>query len=201
MGKRIASCALFAGALFIFSCFGIAPGCLSQEPPSRVPVSSADSIPNRYGLALLYANTYKPVNDIGLLMATGVALFDYEKVWHHRAPEPLRFKVEVSAGSAVRDRSGFVGGANLFALYYLGRPAAAFRPYVEGGIGCIYTSFRVKGQGLRFNFNPQLGVGTEFNVGNATHFTAVRLHHISNGGLHHDNRGINSVALQVGRFF
>lgn len=176
-------------------------GCLSRELPSGTPVSSTPTIPDRYGLALLYANTYKPVNDVGFLMVTGVAFFDYEKVWHHKAPELLRFKVEVAAGSAVRDKSGFVGAANIFALYYLGRPAAAFRPYVEGGIGGIYTSFRVEGQGLRFNFNPQLGLGTEFDVGNAVYFTAVRLHHISNGGLHHDNRGINSVALQLGRFF
>jgi hypothetical protein len=29
----------------------------------------------------------------------------------------------------------------------------------------------------------------------------LRLHHVSNAGLHKDNRGINSVVLQVGFFF
>lgn len=200
MGKRTTRCGVLAAALLFVSCFGAPFGCLSEQLSSGTPVASADPIPDRYGLAILYANTYKPVNDIGFLMAAAVAIFDYEKIWHHKAPEPLRFKIEVSAGSAVRDKSGFVGAANIFALYYLGKPAT-FRPYVEGGVGGIYTSFRVEGQGLRFNFNPQLGVGIEFNAGNPIYFTAVRLHHISNGGLHHDNRGINSVALQVGRYF
>jgi hypothetical protein len=30
---------------------------------------------------------------------------------------------------------------------------------------------------------------------------ALRLHHVSNGSLYRDNRGIHSVGLQVGRFF
>lgn len=191
---------LFA-ALVMVSWLGTPGICLSDQSPSVPGLTSEEPVPNRYGLALFFANTYKPVNDIGMVMATGIALLDYEKVWHHKAPEPLRFKVELSAGSATRDKSGFVGSANMFALYYLGRPTS-FRPYVEAGIGVIYTSFRVEGQGLRFNFNPQLGVGTEFSTGDgSTYFAAARLHHISNGGLHHDNRGINSVALQLGRLF
>lgn len=91
----------------------------------------------------------------------------------------------------------------MFALYYLeGFSYKSFRPYIEGGIGVIYTDFKVDGQGLRFNFNPQMGIGTEFKVGSdTTFFTALRLHHISNGGLNHENTGISSVTVSLGRFF
>jgi hypothetical protein len=47
-----------------------------------------------------------------------------------------------------------------------------------------------------------MGIGTEIKSrSGVSFFSALRLHHISNGGLHHDNRGINSVVLIVGRFF
>jgi lipid A 3-O-deacylase len=75
-------------------------------------------------------------------------------------------------------------------------------PYVEGGIGVIYTDFQVEGQGLRFNFHPQIGIGTEFQLNSGEpFFTAIRLSHISNAGLDHENRGVNSVVFMVGRFF
>jgi lipid A 3-O-deacylase len=159
--------------------------------------------PDRFGMGLTGGNSYSPVNDITFLQATGFALFDHEKIWGHKAPEALRFKVEGSIGSTTRpDRKLMVSG-HIFALYYLKLLAfGAFQPYIEGGIGIIYTDFQVEGQGLRVNFNPQVGIGTEFKVGaDTTMFTTVRLHHISNGGLNSDNTGVNSVTLTVGRFF
>jgi len=96
-----------------------------------------------------------------------------------------------------------MASASIFALYYLDRIAkGSFRPYVEGGIGGIYTEWKVDGQGSHLNFNPQLGIGTEFSVGtDATYLAALRLHHISNAGLKEDNRGANSIVFVIGRFF
>ena len=159
--------------------------------------------PTRYGLAIAGGNTYSPENDITFALLSGFILFDYEKVWHHKAPEPLRFKVEFNAGVTTRPETRAVISSGILALYYLrSLTTNVLRPYVEGGIGIIYTDFQVKGQGLRFNFNPQMGIGTEFKTSsNVTLFSALRLHHISNAGLHHENRGINSVVLMLGRYF
>jgi len=160
-------------------------------------------LPTRYGLAIEGGNTYSPENNITFALLSGFILFDYEKVWHHKAPEPLRFKVEFNAGVTTRPETRAVISSGILALYYLkSLNTNVLRPYVEGGIGFIYTDFQVKGQGLRFNFNPQMGIGTEFKTSsNVTLFSALRLHHISNAGLHHENRGINSVVLMLGRFF
>jgi hypothetical protein len=159
----------------------------------------------RYGLSLAYGNTYSPTGDIGFLLLTGVALFDYDRIWPHRAPKALRFKVEGAAGATVKSefRGRFVASISAFALYYLDRLSGkGLRPYIEGGIGVIYTDFQVEGQGLRFNFNPQLGIGAEFPSGSKKpYFAALRLHHISNAGLDDENRGINSVVFTLGRFF
>ncbi len=159
--------------------------------------------PDRYGMGLAIGNTYDPKNDITFVQASWFALFDYEKVWRHKAPEALRFKVEGNVGTTTRPDKRLIVSANIFSLYYLNSLASKdFKPYVEGGIGIIYTDFKVDGQGLRFNFNPQLGIGAEIAASSKNPFLlSLRLHHVSNGGLDKDNRGINAVTINLGRFF
>lgn len=171
-------------------------GVLAEE---KDPVD----IPNRYGLAVAVGNTYDPDSDVSFMMISGFALFDYEKIWPHRAPEALRFKIEASAGATWRPNARFMGSVGILALYYLdGLAGKGFRPFVEGGIGGIYTDWRVEGQGSRINFNPQLGFGVEFSAGKGPPFFVTgRLHHVSNAGLADDNRGVNSIVLLLGTFF
>ncbi len=159
--------------------------------------------PTRYAVAASVGTTYDPVGDIEFVLGSAVGLFDYDSVWPHRAPAPLRFKVEVTAGATTAPTLRSLCSANIFALYYLERfSTGGIRPYAEAGVGLIYTDFRVEGQGLRFNFNPQAGVGAEFGSREEhTWYAAVRLHHISNGDLHHENRGVNGVLFTVGRYF
>jgi len=164
---------------------------------------SLDDVPNRYGFATVIGNTYDPDDNIGFALLSGFALFDYDKIWHHAAPAPLRFKVEAGIGSTWTKEKEVMVSAGIFALYFLdGFSGHGLRPYVEGGIGGIYTGWKVEGQGSHLNFNPQIGIGTELSIGSGPpFFTAVRLHHISNAGLKKDNRGANSIVLVVGCFF
>ena len=160
-------------------------------------------IPDRYGLGLTIGHTVDPVGDIDFLMVTGSALFDYEKVWRHPAPRDLRFKVEASLGGSFRPSCDLMASAEMLALFYL-EPLStrSFKPYIEGGIGVIFPEHRVKDQGLHLNFNPQIGFGSEFSFEDgATYFASLRWHHISNGGLDDENRGVNSIVLVIGRFF
>jgi len=86
---------------------------------------------------------------------------------------------------------------------------ARLTPYLEGGLGLVYTDFQVKdpeppyeSQGSRINFNPVIGIGLDFNRNPADrYFAAVRLSHISNADLNSENRGVNSIIFQVGRYF
>ena len=162
-----------------------------------------DEIPTRYGLATILGNSYTPSTDISYVQISGFALYDYDRVWHHAAPEALRFKVECSLGVRTRRQTRVMASLGILALHYLDNFASKrLRPYVEAGIGVAYTDFKVEGQGLRVNFNPQVGIGTEFLVDSGPpYFAAIRLQHISNAKIDHDNRGINSVVLMIGRFF
>ncbi len=164
---------------------------------------SSDEIPTRYGMAAVFGKTFDPVSDMNYLQLAGFVMWDYDKVWHHRAPEPLRFKVEGLVGSTISPDRRAIVSIGILALYYLDFISTPqLRPYTEGGIGVVYTDFQVEGQGARFNFNPQMGIGTEFKAGSGPpYFGAVRLSHISNAGLYEDNRGVNSVIVLIGRFF
>ena len=150
-----------------------------------------------------YGYTYDPQQNLSFLLARVFAIYDYGTVWHQDRPAALRFKVEGAAGSTLTPARDLILSANMLALYYPGKlDNSSLRPYVEGGIGVIYTQFRVQGQGLHFNFNPLLGVGCELVQKDGSNpFAAIRLHHLSNAEIYHENRGVNSVVLQIGRFF
>jgi lipid A 3-O-deacylase len=180
---------------------------LAMAPyPGKVlaEASPPDEIPIRYGAGGTFGYAFNIDDDTVLFsQAVGFALFDLQTLWRHAALDPLRFKVEFSAGSTLNPDNRFMASAGILALYYLDWFAVgSFRPYFEGGGGAIFTDFRVDGQAYRFNFNPQVGVGTEFKArSDLSCFTAVRLHHISNAGLNDDNRGINSIVFMLGLYF
>ncbi len=162
-----------------------------------------NEIPTRYGMAAVLGKTFDPVNDIHFVQVSGFIMWDYERVWRHRASDSLRFKVETTVGTTTSPKARAMVAVDMMALYYLEPfPHPKIHPFLEGGVGLIYTDFQVEGQGLRFNANPQIGIGTEFYVDSeAPYFMTIRLQHISNGGLHKDNRGVNFFVFMIGRFF
>jgi hypothetical protein len=182
----------------LFCCLAL----VLPEPAQAAEQQTDNFAPTRYGVGLLVGSAYDP-DRFGLLIAQGQLLLDYDRVFRHAAPEALRLKLEANAGiSTAGDRRGLLA-VNALALYYLDRfKYGSWTPYAEAGIGLIYTDFQLAGQGLRFNFNPQLGVGGEYSLADGGALSlALRLHHISNGNLHEQNRGINSALLMIGYLF
>ncbi|WP_051434821.1 acyloxyacyl hydrolase [Desulfonatronum lacustre] len=157
----------------------------------------------RLGLGLGYGLAYGPGDVKDFALVTGFMLFDYEDIWPHAAPEPLRFKIEASLGGTTEGSSRGLASVGGLALYYLdGLGGSLFRPYGEAGVGVMYSEHKVAGQGSRLNFNPQIGIGVEFPGHNQSRIWAsLRLHHLSNAGLHKDNRGVNSLVLMMGYYF
>ena len=179
--------------------------CLVLSCPVFAQDATADESkysPTRYGAALLVGNAYDPDN-IGLLIAQGQMLVDYDRIFWHAAPKSLRLKFEANAGLTTDGRQRSLLAVNMLAMNYLERyRSGCWTPYVEAGIGLIYSDFRVDGQGLRFNFNPQAGAGYEYALENGAALTmALRLHHISNGNTYDENRGVNSALLLFGYLF
>ena len=159
--------------------------------------------PEQTGIALNLGSSYDPDPIFRFAQLSLMALYDYEQIMSHPAPEALRFKIEGSVGAADVSSNRAMVALNIFALYYLnGVSRGEFKPYVEAGIGIAYNDFQVDGQGLRFNFNPQAGIGAEWQMfGTQPWYSALRAYHLSNGNLHSDNRGINGVLFQLGVSF
>jgi lipid A 3-O-deacylase len=187
---------LSLGLIIVLVFLGSANTALSED-------NRENDIPTRYGMAAVLGKTFDPVDNIYFTQLSGFIMWDYDKVWHHWAPDPLRFKVEGTAGLTVSPNIRAMASIGMMALYYLEFIARdRLMPYLEGGIGVVYTDYQVEGQGSRFNFNPQIGIGMEFKVNSGKpFFTALRLSHISNAGLQDENRGVNSVVWMLGRFF
>jgi lipid A 3-O-deacylase len=157
----------------------------------------------------LYAGTAYDWSDLHFYLASWQVLFDYDAIWPHRAPQGLGIRVEGNVGAAHGSEfSGtrVIASGNFLAVYEFAPapegpercraagPRARFVPYVEAGVGLIYTDFQREDQAYRVNFNPVAGLGLRTRTG----FLSLRLHHLSNGGLNDDNRGINSVVLGFG---
>ena len=196
---RKVRCSVIIGVALIAS--SLLATDLSQAAASEPDDSRAPALePTRAGVALSCGVSYSP-SGVDFCLLTGILLFDYDRVWPHKAPESLRFRVEYSLGAIVEPETRLMTSANMIAqFYYPGTSAGRVRPYLGGGIGIIYTDFKVEGQGWKINFNPLLGLGVEFGPDPAL-FLDVRLHHISNGGLDEENTGVNSVQLMLGRYF
>ena len=181
-------------ALVILYC----PGSLSAQ-------SNEGYAPTESGIFLNSGYTYDPSDGAIFSQISLFRLYDYDRVWKHKAPDNLRFKVEGSVGSALLDDNDvkFIANAGVLALIYLDRfETDRIKPYLEAGIGVIYTDYRVTGQDYRFNFNPQAGIGIEFKrKGNQNRFVSLRMHHISNGGFGSLNRGQNSIVFAFGQYF
>jgi lipid A 3-O-deacylase len=176
---------------------GANAGAGSPKTPAKDP-----PLPTQYGASVEYDYAFDPPPNPSFMLARVFAIFDYGSVWHQDCPNTLRFKVEAAAGSTLNPGNDLIVSVNMLALKYPFKLGPGLRPYVEGGIGVIYTQFRVPGQGLHFNFNPLLGVGCEMPQADGKNFFAtIRLHHLSNAELNHNNRGVNSLGLQIGRFF
>lgn len=159
--------------------------------------------PDKNGLALQLANNYDPNFNITSVTTNFSLHYDHGQLWDDVRSGNKELKLEGVLGALVRpDVRLMVSIGMLYAYYPDLVDTKGFRPYVEAGIGGIYTDYRVDGAAYRLNFNPQLGIGAviPFEDGGSG-FLGFRLHHISNGRTNSDNQGVNSLLIQVGRYF
>ena len=183
---------LATGMIFIFC--SLLPSQLTASPLTN---------PEQLSIAATIGSTYDPDPTFSFTQISIVGLYDYDQIMPHRAPDPLRLKLEGSFGFTDHTDRRFLGSFNFFAHYFLEKlETTSFRPYVEAGVGVVYGDFQLDGQGLRVNFNPQAGFGCEYRTkSDNRYYGGVRAYHISNGGLHRDNRGLNGMLLQIGIIF
>ncbi len=160
-------------------------------------------VKHRNALTFSYGHSYDPTNDINFLMLNYHQIYRYKDFALHDAPDQLHFKLEYAAGMRTLGKDRLVLSFGFFAMYYLDpSEVAPIRPFIDAGVGGIYTDFQNKDQGLRLNFNPRASLGVEIKLpDNKPYLLMLRAHHISNGGIDDNNRGINSLFLMFGKYF
>ena len=193
--------AFILNSLYILAAFALllssAASVKAADAPGRHSPMNAVSVITGY--------TYDPAEDIWFGQAVLSRLYDIDGIVGFKMPENLRFKLEGAFGASHVDNGKTRAniGAGIMALYYLDAiRTPTLRPYIEGGSGVVYTDYQVRGQDFRFNFNSQGGIGVEIRQNDAPPwFMAVRINHISNAAIGDENRGLNAVLVNIGRFF
>lgn len=185
----------------------VSPWLILAALSAALPAGAADAgayRPTRYALGAGAGNSYHPDGGAAWFLGTAAVLLDYERIAPHLAPDALAMKFEASAGLATVPQPRGTLSANMLANYTLENCCGGHTvPYVEAGIGLIFTDFRRNGQGLNLNFNPVAGFGVLFrdDSGVDRAYTAIRFHHVSNGGLHKENTGVDSALWTMGVMF
>ena len=149
----------------------------------------------------IYGGTAYDWSRMSFCMVSFQQLYDYDAICPPRhAPDGLGLRFEADIGAAVgTDFPGqrLMASGNFLTVYEFDSPKKnKMVPYIEGGVGLIYTDFRRPDQGLRLNFNPVMGAGLRMG----SKFVFVRLHHISNSGLDDQNHSINSIVFGFGAY-
>lgn len=72
-------------------------------------------------------------------------------------------------------------------------------PFVEVGAGGVVENLDLRDLDGELQFQLHAGLGLRYLLNNQSSFTlSARLHHLSNGGLGGDNRGMNNALVLVG---
>jgi opacity protein-like surface antigen len=88
-------------------------------------------------------------------------------------------------------------GLPVFTYYF--DTGTRLAPYIEGGLGLLYTDLRGYSLGGHFSFMENIGVGASYFLSKNLAFNAMwRYRHISNANLYDDNAGLDSSVILAG---
>ena len=90
-------------------------------------------------------------------------------------------------------------GLPLFIRYSVPFGSTGLKWFVEGGVGPMYMTQPTEEQSTKFNFIDQAGTGFRYALSERLDLElGYRIRHVSNGGIHQPNSGINGHTGLVG---
>jgi hypothetical protein len=128
---------------------------------------------------------------IPLLPQIGFDINPLAEKLHIKPEGVLEFIVEPVMNVVINPDTNAEVGCSLF-LKYSDKVTSRIAPYIEGGLGMIYTTLHTHEQGTQYNFISQAGVGLQFFI--SRHFALTggyRFRHLSNAHIHKQNKGID----------
>jgi opacity protein-like surface antigen len=153
---------------------------------------------------------YSPSNHVqyyALQPYVGFRLWHAADDWFEAHDIAARWIVEPWVALVHDDKGPFkttsfeIGVSPLFARLTFFKDAL-FRPYVEAGLGILYTDLRGQDLGTRVQFSSQGGAGLEYMLRPDLSLTlSGRFRHISNAGMGSSNPGFNTLYGMLGVTF
>jgi opacity protein-like surface antigen len=112
----------------------------------------------------------------------------------------LQYVLEAWAGGTNSPyTSAFEIGVNPISLRLSWDRGQQFVPFVQGGLGVMYTSLQGVRTGGPFQFDELFGAGIEAFVSKRFALTVeYRYRHMSNAGIYEDNRGLDTQFVLIG---
>ena len=102
--------------------------------------------------------------------------------------------LEALGGASLGDATGGAVGFDLLLRWHMLR-REGWSLFVDGGAGILYTTTSFETNATHFNFTPQIGVGTTFQMGDDVDLMGgIRWHHISNANIDGPNRNLGHDA-------
>jgi len=171
------------------------------------PVHAADLLPQpgswEVGVRSGYSIGQRDVDMVPVHLRIGYTLFK-GKAWiiprgaFEIGVEPFASVITSVANPDKRSGSLELGGVLPFVVYYFDLGYGIY-PYIEGGLGALYTDLRGYSLGGHFSFMEMLGTGvTYFLNENIALNVGWRFRHISNAGLYKNNAGLNTDTIMGG---
>lgn len=121
------------------------------------------------------------------------------KKFNFNPPQLFQFQFEPFITVISQPRSNIETGTSFLLKFGLLPQTCKFQPYLKGGMGLVYLSLHTREQKTQFNFTEQVGAGMHYFFAKNTAFTCeYRYRHLSNAGIKHPNRGINTHTTIIG---
>ena len=114
-------------------------------------------------------------------------------------PGSLEFQVETFVNTVVHPRANAEAGGALNLKLGLVPDSWKFQPFALAGAGVVYMSQKTREQSTHFNFIEQVGLGGHYFISKKFGLTfECRYRHLSNAGIKHPNKGINTLFYLAG---
>lgn len=112
----------------------------------------------------------------------------------------LEYAVEILPAFVIGQSTNvFGGGITPFLLQYNFTGGGRFVPFIQSGVGWLFTTRKVPEGTSHVNFTPQVGVGAYwFHRPSSAVVFGVRYHHISNASTAERNPGHNALYIYTG---
>ena len=182
---------LMAAFMFISVTHGYAADFLPEPGSWQIGVRSGYSVSSR------------KVDMVPAHLHIGYTVFKGQ--WRFVPPGTLEIAAEPFASVITyvtrpdRRRGDLELGGMFPVLTYSFDLGSVISPYIEGGLGMLYTDLRGYNLGGHFAFTEILGAGVTCFVAENLAFTVGgRFRHVSNASLYDDNAGLNSFIAMAG---